>query len=97
MNLADLLTAGNIVMLVSNLPSIYRVIKDRSALKGFSLFGNGLTLIGMLLFDIWYLSMGSDYYLPFGISLSTDIYYVLCIIFLLRKKKTYFDDGRPVL
>ena len=38
--LVELLTIGNILMLLSNIPSIRSVIKDRSAIAGYSIIGS---------------------------------------------------------
>ena len=83
--LVELLTIGNILMLLSNIPSIRSVIKDRSAIAGYSIIGSLLTLMGIVCFDIWYLLMGIDYLFPLLLSIPTDIYWGLALVFSVKR------------
>jgi len=80
------MTIANILMLISNIPSIRSVLKDRSIIAGYSVIGSGLTLAGMILIDAWYILMGQAYYLPFAISTTTDAYWVLAFTFSLKRR-----------
>ena len=85
LNLPDIMTAANVLLLISNIPCIRSVIKNRSVIAGYSVLGSGLTLAGMALVDYWYILMGRSYYLPFAISLTTDIYWGLAFTFSFKR------------
>jgi len=58
---------ANSVFVIGTIPNIYKVVKSREVLRGYSLFGGVFTLLGILLINV-------------GIFESGEIYAILIII-----------------
>jgi multisubunit Na+/H+ antiporter MnhG subunit len=77
-----LLDMGNIVMFIGTLLLIRSVLKNRNVLKGYDPIGSLLTMIGMLLFDAFYVVIGNEFSLV--IASFTTAYWILTSVYSIK-------------
>ena len=92
--LSEFLLAGNIFTFIASFPAIRALVKGRDALKGISLSAAAWTLTAMISFDVWYIvniPVDATHLLfpTLIISLPTDVFWALALIFLLKEKLKY--------
>lgn len=81
----ELFLFGNIVLLFGTILLIREVVKNRNALRGYSLFGSFLTLVATISFEIAYLLLG--FLSSFLLSLLTVFYWFFVTFYLLLKRR----------
>ena len=83
MNVVDAaMNFGNAVNLVAVLFLMRTVIKDKNALKGFSVSGTFLTFIAIIGFEVGFFIM--ENYVSFALGLITLAFWFLVFVFSLR-------------
>lgn len=75
---------ANGIFVLGTLPNIYKVIKSRSSLKGYSLFGAIFTLIAIILVNIGIIKSGEP--LAVLIIIPVILYWFLVIVFKIYYK-----------
>lgn len=75
---------ANSLFVIGTLPNIYRVIKDRDSLRGYSLFGAFFTLIAIFLVNIGIFESGEP--LAVIIIAPVIVYWFLVVVFKIRIK-----------
>ena len=83
MNVVDAaMNFGNAVNLVAVLFLMRTVIKDKNALKGFSVSGTFLTFIAIIGFEVGFFLM--ENYVSFALGLITLVFWFMVFVFSLR-------------
>jgi hypothetical protein len=83
MNAVDMtMNFANVVNLIAVLLLMRAVIKNRDALKGFSVSGTFLTFVAILGFDVGFFLMGN--YVSFTLGLVTLAFWCMAFAFSLR-------------
>ena len=81
----SLFTVANIMFIFGSLPNIIEVCREKSKIKGYSLYGALITLIALILTNIG-VYVHAHQLIPIFFAIPTIIYWLLVTVYMTIKK-----------